>query len=74
MDTVTEDVRNGATWIRDCLLASPEMVKAVDRLQMDCRQGIRHFSAIGRAVPLDQAKTIETEISRLENEMNGKSD
>jgi hypothetical protein len=73
MDAWMADVRNGATWIRDCLLDNPEMVKAGDRLQMDCRDGIRHFSAIGKAVPLDQARTMEIEICRLENKVNGKS-
>lgn len=67
METSGADVRNGATWVRDCLLASPELSRAVDRLQRDCRHGIRHFSAIGRAVSLDQVNSMEAEISRLEN-------
>lgn len=66
-ESVAQD-RNGATWIRDCLLDSPEMVRAVGRLQVDCREGIRHFSAIGRAVRLDQAGKMQIEIARLEEE------
>jgi len=65
------DVRNGATWIRDCLLKDPGLGKAVERLEIDCRDGIRHFSATGKAVPLDEAKTMEIEISRLEDEEDG---
>jgi hypothetical protein len=44
------------------------MAEACDRLQTQCPGGIRHFSALGRAVPLDQARKVEIEISRLENE------
>ena len=68
MDASTAETRNGATWIRDCLLDAPAMAKALERLQMDCQLGIRHFSAIGISVPLDRVETIETEISRLESE------
>jgi hypothetical protein len=31
-------------------------------------KGIRHFSSIGRAVPLEQAKIVEIELSRLEKD------
>ncbi len=62
------DMRNGATWIRDCLLQRREIERAADRLQVHCAAGIRHFSAIRRAVPLDQAKSVEVELSRLEEE------
>lgn len=68
MDESTADVRNGATWIRDCLLDAPAMARALNRLQTSCRLGIRHFSAIGIAVPLDQVKTVEAEISRVEGQ------
>jgi hypothetical protein len=68
MDASTAEARNGATWIRDYLLNASAMARAVERLQMDCQLGIRHFSAIGMSVPLDQVKTVETEISRLESE------
>jgi hypothetical protein len=68
MDGLDSDLRNGASWIRDCLLDSPEMAEAIDRLKTGCQGGIRHFSALGRAVPLDQARTMEIEISRLESE------
>jgi hypothetical protein len=67
MDALMADVRNGATWIRDCLLESQEMVRAIDKLRVDCQEGIRYFSAIGKAVPLNQAKTMEIEIGRLED-------
>ena len=66
MDESATDVRNGATWIRDYLLDAPAMARAADRLQTSCRLGIRHLSAIGIAVPLDQVKTVEVEIARLE--------
>ena len=68
MDASTAEARNGATWIRDYLLNAPAMARAVERLHMNCQLGIRHFSAIGISVPLDQVNTIETEISRLESE------
>ena len=68
MDASTAEARNGATWIRDCLLNAPAMARALERLQMDCQLGIRHFSAIGISVPLDRVETMETEISRLESE------
>lgn len=66
MDTIANE-RNGATWIRDCLLDSSEIAKAISRLELSCRDGIRHFSAIGAAVPLGQAKNMESEISRSES-------
>jgi hypothetical protein len=68
MDEFVSDVRNGASWTRDCLVDAPRMAEACDRLQTQCPGGIRHFSALGRAVPLDQARKMEIEISRLENE------
>jgi hypothetical protein len=68
MDEFVSDVRNGASWTRDCLVDAPRMAEACDRLQTQCPGGIRHFSALGRAVPLDQARKVEIEISRLENE------
>jgi hypothetical protein len=68
MDTSVTDLPNGVSWIRDCLLDSPEIVKAGHRLRENSREGIRHFSAIGRTVPLERAKTVESEISRLERE------
>ena len=68
MDEFVSDFRNGASWTRDCLLNSSQMAEACNRLQMECRGGIRHFSALGRAVPLDQAGKMEIEISRLESE------
>jgi len=71
MDPSIADVRNGATWIADCLLDNPEMARALERLQMNCRTGIRHFSAIGRAVPLHQAGMMEIEISDIENDVDG---
>jgi len=68
MDSLTMDHRNGASWIRDCLLGSPDLAQASDRMQAGCREGRRHFSALGRAVPLEQAQETEIEISRLEDE------
>ena len=68
MDEFVSDLRNGASWTRDCLLDPPRMAEACYRLQTQCPGGIRHFSALGRAVPLDQARQIEIEISRLESE------
>ncbi|HWS67982.1 MAG TPA: hypothetical protein VN325_34860 [Steroidobacteraceae bacterium] len=68
MDELVSDLRNGASWTRDCLLDQLRMAEACDRLQMQCRGGIRHFSALGRAVPLDEARKLEIEISRLESE------
>lgn len=67
MEASTAESRNGATWIRDCLLNDPAMARALERLQIDCQLGIRHFSAIGTSVPLDQVQAMETEISRLES-------
>ena len=49
------------------------MAEACDRLQTQCSGGIRHFSALGRAVPLDQARKMEIEISRLESEADAES-
>jgi len=63
--------RNGATWIRDCLLDGTEMAKAIERLESNCRAGIRHFSAIGRSVPLNQVGAMESEISRLDEDVAG---
>jgi hypothetical protein len=68
MDPFATNLPNGVSWIRDCLLDSPEMVKACDRLRENSRDGIRYFSATGRAVPLEQARRMEIEISRLERE------
>jgi hypothetical protein len=68
MEASTEETANGATWIRDYLLNAAAMARAVQRLEMDCQVGIRHFSAVGISVPLDRAKTIESEILRLESE------
>ena len=73
MDELVSDVRNGASWTRDCLLDPPRMAEACDRLQTQCPGGIRHFSALGRAVPLDQARKMEIEISRLEDEADAGS-
>jgi hypothetical protein len=66
MDLPTGDARNGATWIRDCLIGASAMAQAFDRLQAQCRIGIRHFSAIGIAVSLDQVESVERELLRLE--------
>lgn len=68
MDTIANE-RNGATWIRDCLLGGPEIAQAIGRLELNCRDGVRHFSAIGLAVPLSEAKKKESEISRSESEI-----
>jgi hypothetical protein len=68
MDALTTELPNGATWIRDCLLGSPEMAKACHRLHENSPKGIRHFSSIGKAVPLEQAGSVEIEISRLEKD------
>jgi len=68
MDALTTELPNGATWIRDCLLGSPEMAKACHRLHQNSPKGIRHFSSIGKAVPLDQAGSVEIEISQLEKD------
>jgi hypothetical protein len=68
MDEFVSDLRNGASWTRDCLLDELRMTEACHRLQTECRGGLRHFSALGRAVPLDQARKMEIEISRLESE------
>ena len=66
------ETRNGATWTRDCLLQTREIEVAADRLKAHCSEGIRHFSAIGRAVPLDQARRVEVELSRHEEEEIGR--
>ena len=68
MDSLTTELPNGATWIRDCLLGSPEMAKACHRLHQNSPKGIRHFSSIGKAVPLEQAGSVEIEISQLEKD------
>ena len=68
MDEFVSDLRNGASWTRDCLLDQLRIAEACDRLQMECQGGLRHFSALRRAVPLDQARKMEIEISRLESE------
>lgn len=65
-----EDARNGATWIRDCLIDGAAIARAFDRLQVQCCTGIRHFSAIGIAVSLDQVKSVESELLRLESELD----
>ncbi|HEV3018598.1 MAG TPA: hypothetical protein VGY49_06235 [Burkholderiaceae bacterium] len=62
------DLPNGVTWIRDCLLDNPEIASACHRLRESSPKGIRHFSSIGRAVPLEQAKIVEIELSRLEKD------
>ncbi len=67
MDMIVSE-RNGAGWIRDCILNADAMARAVDRLYRDCRDGVRHFSGIGRAVPLNQATEMEKSISRLEGD------
>jgi hypothetical protein len=66
------DLPNGVTWIRDCLLDGPEIVRASHRLRENSRKGIRHFSSIGKAVPLEQAKTVESELSRQEKDEDRK--
>ena len=68
MEPSIGDTRNGATWIRDCLIDSAAMARALHRLQLECRNGIRHFSAIGTTVSLDQAQSVESDILRLEAE------
>jgi len=68
MDTFVSESPNGATWIRDCLLDRPELVRARQRLHESSSKGIRHFSSSGKAVPLEQAGRMETELSRLEKE------
>jgi len=40
MDLSIGDARNGATWIRDCLIDGSAMSRAIDRLQVECRSGI----------------------------------
>ena len=65
-----EEDRNGATWIRDCLIDGAAIARAFDRLQVQCCTGIRHFSAIGIAVPLDQVKSVESELLHLEGELD----
>jgi len=70
MDLSIGDARNGATWIRDCLIDGSAMSRAIDRLQGECRSGIRHFSAIGVAVSLDKAQSVESDLSRLEAELD----
>ena len=68
MDMFVMEPPNGATWIRDCLLDSPEIVRACHRLHESSPKGIRHFSSNGKAVPLEQARNMEIELSRLERE------
>jgi hypothetical protein len=68
MDAFVTKPANGVTWMRDCLLENPEMVKACDRLHENSHTGIRHFSSIRRAVPLEQAGNMEIELSRMERE------
>jgi hypothetical protein len=70
MDLFVADAPNGATWIRDCLIDGSAMSQAIDRLHKECRSGIRHFSAIGVAVSLDEAQAVESELSRLEAELD----
>jgi hypothetical protein len=70
MDLSIGDARNGATWIRDCLIDGSAMSQAIDRLQGECRSGIRHFSAIGVAVSLDKAQSVESDLLRLEAELD----
>ena len=69
MDQSIGDNRNGVTWIRDCLIDGSAMSRAIDRLQVECRSGIRHFSAIGVAVSLDKAQSVENNLLRLEAEL-----
>jgi hypothetical protein len=64
------DERNGATWIRDYLLGGAELARASERLQLNCRDGIRHFSSVGMTVPLNQVGAMETELFRLEEDIN----
>ena len=70
MDLSIGDAPNGATWIRDCLIDGSAMSRAIDRLQVECRSGIRHFSAIGVAVSLDKAQSVESDLLRLEAELD----
>jgi hypothetical protein len=70
MDAFVTDAPNGATWIRDCLLNSAEMVSACRRLDENSPRGIRHFSSIGKAVPLEQVESVEIELSRIEKEQD----
>ena len=67
MDTWTVEAANGVTWMRDCLLESGEIARAIDRMQARCSAGIRHFSEIGRVVPLDQVEKVALEISTAED-------
>ena len=69
MDSAITENRNGASWIRDCLVDQRLMAQASDRLNADCKTGIRHFSAIRAAVPLDQASVVERQIARFEDEV-----
>jgi hypothetical protein len=71
MDLSIGGAQNGATWIRDCLIDGSAMSRAIDRLQGACPSGIRHFSAIGVAVPLDKAQSVESDLLRLEAELEG---
>ena len=70
MDPSIECASNGATWIRDCLIDSSAMSRALDRLRLECRSGLRHFSALGIAVPLEQVRSVESDILRLEAELD----
>jgi hypothetical protein len=67
MDAIVSEP-NGAGWIRDCILDAAAMARAVDRLHLHCREGVRHFSAIGKAFPLSQARDMERSLSRLEDD------
>jgi len=69
MDTIVNEP-NGAGWIRDCILDVDAMARAVDRLQLHCRDGVRHFSAIRKAVPLSQAREMEKSL-RLSDDEEG---
>jgi hypothetical protein len=68
MDRWAVEIPNGVSWMRDCLLGSGEIARAIDRIQGRCPAGIRHFSEIGRAVPLDQAERVALEISTAEDD------
>jgi hypothetical protein len=68
MDAFVTELPNGATWIRDCLLDGPKMAQACHRLHENSPKGIRYFSSIGKTVLLEQARSIELELSRREKE------
>lgn len=67
MDTWAAEAANGVTWMRDCLLESGEIARAIDRIQACSSIGIRYFSEIGRVVPLDQVEKVALEISKAED-------